>query len=74
MKWFPNKYKVWDKILQKHEEKYEKEKTFNLNTLYSNQKQIDNELRKGRITPEEYKNLTDRYKTLKARIAKEQGI
>lgn len=74
MKWLPNRYKIWDKILQKHEERCEKEKTFNLNVLYSNQKQADNELRKGRMTSEEHEDLTNRYKVLKTKIEKEQEI
>lgn len=68
MRNLPNRYKVWSKILQKHENAYEEAETFNLNALYSNQKQADNELRKGRMTQEEWQDLTDRYQALKKKI------
>ena len=71
MRDLPYRYKVWSKILAKHEKKYEENKTYNLDALYSNQKQVDNELRKGRITPEEYEDLTTRYLALKAKIEEE---
>ena len=71
MRDLPNRYKVWSKILAKHEKKYNENKTYNLAALYSNQKQADNELRKGRMNPEEHKDLTDRYLALKERIEME---
>lgn len=71
MRDLPYRYKVWSKILAKHEKKYEENKTYNLNALYSNQKQVDNELRKGRITPKEHEDLTTRYLALKTKIEEE---
>lgn len=70
MRDLPNRYKVWSKILAKHEKRYEEKKEYNLEALYSNQKQADNELRKGRMSLTEHTDLTERHIKLKRRIEK----
>ena len=83
MRDLPYRYKVWSKTFAKHlynqarhiiREQYEENKTYNLDALYSNQKQVDNELRKGRITPEEHEDLTIRYLALKTKIEEENKV
>lgn len=68
MRYLPERYKVWSKILVKHEKKWKEKKEYNLNALYSNQCQVDRLYRKGMLNDEEYNDLTNRYLILKKEI------
>lgn len=70
MRYLPDRYKVWDKILVKHEKKWKETKMANLDALYSNQCQVDRLYRKGMLNDQEYEDLTNRYLKLKQNICK----
>lgn len=70
MRYLKDRYKIWSKILQKHEKKWEENQEANLNALYSNQCQIDRMYRVGMLNDDEYNDLTNRYLILKSKIEK----
>lgn len=70
MRYLPDRYKVWDKILVKHEKRWKETKMANLDALYSNQCQVDRLYRKGMLNDQEYEDLTNRYLKLKQNICK----
>lgn len=68
MRYLPDRYKVWNKILVKHEKKWKETGEANLAALYSNQCQVDRLYKKGMLDDDEYNDLTSRYLTLKAQV------
>lgn len=69
-----DRYEVWSKILEKHEKRWAQEHTGNLDALYSNHCQVERELRKGRITMDEFDELAARYENLRDAIRGADGI
>lgn len=63
-----DRYAVWSKILAKHEKKWREERVSNLDALWSNHCQAMREVRKGRMTEEQFADLENRYLKLKEAI------
>lgn len=70
MRYLPDRWKVWNKCLMKHEKRWKEKGEYNLDALYSNQCQVDRCYRKGMLTEDEYNDLTNRYHNLKNAIEK----
>lgn len=69
-----DRYKVWSDILTKHEKRWKEKGEYNLDALYSNHCQVVRELRKGRITVEEFEDLAWRYTNLKEEILEQRSL
>lgn len=63
-----NRYEVWSKILAKHEKNWAETQEFNLDALWSNYCQTLREVRKGRMSLDDFNLLKARYFTLRAAI------
>lgn len=68
MRDLPMRYETWSTILAKHEKNWAEKGLYNLDALHSNQCQVERELRKGRMTKEDYDKITARHEALVAAI------